>query len=206
MKKLLFAILIITISCSGDQPQLRDTTKKSYLDIGTYTLGIDKRFELMGTLERDSKKETFDNTRGAAIRTREYIFADLSDGLNNIYRGLIVYDNQLKDPQQIWSNQISYENTEISGKVDSGTVMVGKVNMAYMILRAKPTIDRNIMKIVSYKRPKLGENLQEPDQVSMVYFARLIGRSRNLVIVYIDGKQNAEIAFNESLQYLSLDN
>jgi hypothetical protein len=78
--------------------------------------------------------------------------------------------------------------------------------MAYMILRANPTIDQNIMKIISAKGSEIGKNPQELDQVSMVYFAKLIGRSRNVVIVYIDGKANAELAFNESLHYLTLDN
>ena len=206
MKHILFGILFLAISCSGDQTQLRDTTKFSYLAIGTYTLGIDKRFDLIGTLEKDSKKENFDNVKSSRIYTREYIFADLSNGIDNIYRGVIVYDNQLKDPQTFWSKEISYENTKVGGKIDSGYVNVGEVKMAYMILRAKPAIDQNIMKLLTNKESKVGKILQEPDQVSMVYFSRLIGRSRNVVIVYVDGMQNAEIAFNESLQYLTLDN
>jgi len=33
----------------------------------------------------------------------------------------------------------------------------------------------------------------------------LIGRSRNVVIIYIDGKENTELAFNESLNYITVD-
>ena len=205
MKNLLFSILILIISCTANQAQFRETTNMNYLEIGPYTLGIDKKFELMGTFERDLSKESFSEPRGSQIKSTEYLFADLTDGPDNISRGLIVYDNQLRDPQQYWSNEISYENTEVSGKVDSGVVDVGRIKMAYMILRAKPTIDKNIMKVIGAKGSPIGKNFQEQEQVSMIYFAKLIGRSRNLVMVYIDGKENAELAFNESLRYLTLD-
>ena len=198
-------MLVLTISCSGNQTRPRDSGDMTYLDIGSYTLGIDKRFELMGTRERDSEKEIFGNTRGSQLFTREYIFADLSEGADNIYRGVIVYDNELKDPQQFWSTEMSFDNTKAGGKVDSGFVPVGGVKMAYMILSANPTIDQNIMKIVTSGGSESGQRLQVQDRVSMVYFAKLIGRSRNIVIVYVNGKQNAEIAFNESLRFLSLE-
>ena len=73
MKNLLLSILILTISCSGNQAQFRDTTKMNYLEIGPYSLGIDKKFELMGTLDSDLKKENLDDAKGSQIFSKEYL-------------------------------------------------------------------------------------------------------------------------------------
>lgn len=205
MKKLLLVIMMLTISCSTNQEQPRDTTKMTYLDIGSFSLGIDKKFELIGVLDSELEKENLD-AQSSRIHSKEYLFADLSEGMDNIKKGLIVYDNQLKDPHQFWMTEISYQNTKVNGKVDSGFVTVGRVQMAYMLLRANPAIDQNVVKVLTAKGAQMGRNLQELDYVSMVYFAKLIGRSRNIVIVYIDGQANPELAFNESLNYLALDN
>jgi hypothetical protein len=204
MKKILFAIIIVTISCSSNPEKPRDTTKMTYLDIGSFSLGIDKKFEMIGVLDSELEKENLD-TKSSRIHSTEYLFADVSDGMDNIRKGLIVYDNQLKDPHHFWIREISYQNTKVSGKVDSGFITVGRVRMAYMLLKANPAIDQNITKVLAAKGPQMGRNLQQLDQVSMVYFARLISNSRNIVIVYIDGQANPELAFNESLNYLTLD-
>jgi hypothetical protein len=177
----------------------------TYLDIGPYSLGIDKKFELIGVLDSELEKENLDS-ESSRIHSKEYLFADLSGGMDNIQKGLIVYDNRLKDLQQYWSREISYDNTKVDGKIDSGYVTVGSVRMAYMILRAKPSLDPNVMKVIAAKGPRMGENLQKMSYASMVYFAKLIGRTRNLTVIYIDGKEIPEIAFNESLNYLTLDN
>ncbi len=204
MKKLLLFTMMLTISCSTNQDQTRDTTKMTYLDFGSYSLGIDKKFELIGVLDSELEKENRD-LESSRIRSREYLFADLSGGMDNIQKGLIVYDNQLKDLQQYWSKEVSYEKTKVDGKVDSGYVAVGSVRMAYMILKAKPTLDPNVMKVIAAKGPQMGVNLEKLGYASMVYFAKLIGRSRNLAVIYIDGRENPEIAFYESLNYLTLD-
>ncbi len=204
MKKLLLFIMMLTISCSTNQEQPRDSTKMTYLDFGSYSLGIDKKFELIGVLDSELEKENLDSER-SRIHSKEYLFADLSGGMDNIQKGLIVYDNQIKDHRQYWSKEVSYEKTKVDGKVDSGYVTVGSVRMAYMILRAKPTLDPNVMKVIAAKGPQMGVNLEKLGYASMVYFAKLIGGSRNLAIIYIDGRENPEIAFNESLNYLKLD-
>ena len=196
--------MMLTISCSTNQEQPRDSTKMTYLDFGSYSLGIDKKFELIGVLDSELEKENLDSER-SRIHSKEYLFADLSGGMDNIQKGLIVYDNQIKDHQQYWSKEVSYEKTKVDGKVDSGYVTVGSVRMAYMILRAKPTLDPNVMKVIAAKGPQMGVNLEKLGHASMVYFAKLIGGSRNLAIIYIDGRENPEIAFNESLNYLTLD-
>jgi hypothetical protein len=49
MRELLFGLMILVVSCSGDQFLVRDNTRLNYFDIGAYSLGIDKRFELMGS-------------------------------------------------------------------------------------------------------------------------------------------------------------
>ena len=205
MKKLLLITMILAISCATNRDQPRDTTRMTYLDIGSYSLGIDKKFELIGVLDSELEKENLD-AQNSRIHSKEYLFADLSGGPDNIQKGLIVYDNRIKDHQQYWSTEISYENTRVDGKIDSGYVAVGSVRMAYMILRAKPSLDPNVMKVLAAKGPRMGENLQKLNYASMVYFAKLIGRSRNLTVIYIDGKEIPEIAFNESLNYLTLDN
>ncbi len=204
MKKILLIIMIIAVSCSTKQEQPRDTTRMTYLDIGTYTLGIDKKFELIGVLDSELEKENLD-AESSRIHSKEYLFADLSEGMGNIKKGLIVYDNRLKDPQHYWGREISYDKTKVDGKLDSGYVTVGSVQMAYMLLRAKPSLDPNVMKVITAKGPQRGVNLQKLNFASMVYFSRIIGRSRNLTVIYIDGKDIPEIAFNESLNYLTLD-
>ena len=204
MKKLLLIIMMLTISCSTNQEQGRDKTKMTYLDFGSYSLGIDKKFELIGVLDSELEKENRD-LESSRIRSREYLFADLSGGMDNIQKGLIVYDNQLKDLQQNWSQEVSYEKTKVDGKVDSGYVAVGSVRMAYMILKAKPTLDPNVMKVIAAKGPQMGVNLEKLGYASMVYYAKLIGGSRNLAVIYIDGRENPEVAFYESLNYLTLD-
>ena len=196
--------MISTISCSTNQEQPRDSTKMTYLDFGPYSLGIDKKFELIGVLDSELEKENLDS-ESSRIHSKEYLFADLSGGMDNIQKGLIVYDNQIKGHQQSWNKEISYEKTKVDGKVDSGYVTVGSVRMAYMILKAKPTLDPNVMKVIVAKGPQMGVNLEKLGYASMVYFAKLIGGSRNLAIIYIDGRENPEIAFNEALNYLRLD-
>ena len=204
MKKILLIITILTMSCATNQDQPRDTTKMTFLDIGSYTLGIDKKFELIGVLDSELEKENL-AAESSRIHSKEYLFADLSRGMDNIQKGLIVYDNRLKDPQQYWSREISYDNTKVEGKIDSGYVTVGGVRMAYMLLKAKPSLDPNVMKVIAAKGPRMGENLQKMSYASMVYYSKLIGRTRHLTIIYIDGKEIPEIAFNESLNYLTLD-
>jgi hypothetical protein len=206
MKKLLSGLIILIVACSSNQVQFKETTNMNYLELGSYSLGIDKRFELMGTLDSDFQKDNLDDARGSQIRSTGYVFADLSDGQDSIKRGLVVYDNQIKDAQHFWSNEISYDNAQVKGKVDSGYVKVGNVKMAYMILKANPSLDQTITQIFTSKGSKIDKNLQDQAHISMIYYAKLIGRSRNVVIIYIDGKENPELAFNESLNYLTLDN
>jgi|GEM_PF-909815 len=204
MKKLLLTIMMLTISCSTNQEQGRDTTKMTYLDIGSFSLGIDKKFEMIGVLDSELEKENL-VAKSSRIHSKEYLFADLSGGMGNIQRGLIVYDNQLKDPQQYWSTEVSFEKTTVDGKIDSGYVTVGSVSMAYMLLRAKPALDPNVMKVIAAKGAQMGVNFEKLGFASMVYFTKLIGRSRNLTVIYIDGKEKPEIAFNEALNSLTLD-
>jgi hypothetical protein len=206
MKKLLSGLIILIVSCASNQVQFKETDSMTYLELGSYSLGIDKKFELMGTLDSDFQKENFDDARASQIESTGYVFADLSQGRDSIKRGLVVYDNQLKDSQQFWGNEISYKNTQVKGKVDSGYVTVGNVKMAYMILKANPALDPTISQIITSNGSKIEQNLQDQAHISMIYYAKLIDRSRNVVIIYIDGNENTELAFNESLNYLTLDN
>ena len=206
MKKLLSGLIILIVSCASNQVQFKETDSMTYLELGSYRLGIDKKFELMGKLDSDFQKENLDDVRASQIESTGYVFADLSQGRDSIKRGLVVYDNQLKDSQQLWRNEISYKNTQVKGKVDSGYVTVGNVSMAYMILKANPALDPTISQIITPKGSKIDKNLQDQAHISMIYYAKLIDRSRNVVIIYIDGNENTELAFNESLNYLTLDN
>jgi len=206
MKKLLSSLIILIVSCASNQVQFKETANMTYLELGSYRLGIDKRFELMGKLDSDFQKESLDNVKTSQIKSTGYVFADLSDGEDGIKRSLIVYDNQLKDTQQLWRNEISYENAKVEGKVDSGYVNVGNVNMAYMILEANPNLDHTIPKIITSKGARIDRGFQDQTHISMIYYAKLIGPSRNVVIIYIDGNESTELAFNESLNYLTLDN
>jgi len=206
MKKLLSGLILLIISCASNQVQFNETANMTYLDLGSYRLGIAKRFEFMGTLDSDFQKENLDNARGSQIKSTGYVFADLGDGEDSIKRSLIVYDNQLKDTQQLWRNEISYENAKVEGKVDSGYVKVGNVSMAYMILEANPNLDHTITKIITSKGAGIDQGFQNQAHISIIYYGKLIGPSRNVVIIYIDGKENTELAFNESLNYLTLDN
>jgi hypothetical protein len=206
MKKLLSGLIILVVSCASNQAQFRETADMTYLELGSYSLGIDKRFELMGTLDSDFQKENLDTAKGSQIKSTGYVFADIGDGKDNIKRSLIVYDNQLKDTQQLWRNEISYENAKVEGKVDSGYVYVGKVSMAYMVLEANPNLDHTITKLITSKGAGIDRDFQDQTHISMIYYAKLIAPSRNVVMIYIDGNENTELAFNESLNYLTLDN
>ena len=206
MKKLLSGIIILIVSCASNQVQFKETANMTYLELGSYRLGIDKRFELMGKLDSDFQKKNLDNAGSSQIRSTGYLFADLGDGKDSIKRSLIVYDNQLKDAQRLWRNEISYENAKVQGKVDSGYVNVGNVSMAYMILEANPNLDQTITKMITSKGARIDRSFQDQAHFSMIYYAKLIGSSRNVVIIYMDGNENTELAFNESLNYLTLDN
>lgn len=205
MKKLMPALIFLLIACAPNQAQFKETDSKNHLSLGSYNLGIDKRFELMGTLDSDFQKENFNNARESQIRSVGYVFADTGAGDKSVKRGLIVYDNQLKDAQQFWRNEISYENAKVAGKVDSGYVMVGKVNMAYMILEAKQNLDPAITKIIKSKGAGIDDGFQNQAHISMIYYGKLIGPARNVVIIYIDATQNTELAFNQSLNFLTME-
>jgi hypothetical protein len=60
-------------SDSANQAQFKDTTKMNYLEIGPYSLGIDKKFELMGTLDSDLNKENLDDAKSSQIFSKEYL-------------------------------------------------------------------------------------------------------------------------------------
>ena len=205
MKKILSGLIILVVSCASNQAQFKETDSMNYLVLGSYSLGIDKRFDLMGTLDSDFQKDNFDTARGSQIESTGYVFADLGDGEDNIKRSLIVYDNQLKDTQQFWRNEISYENANVRGKVDSGVVLVGNVNMAYMILEANPNLDPAFRKVIKSKGAGIDRDLKNQSHISMIYYGKLIGQTRNVVIIYIDGKENSELAFNESLNFLTME-
>ncbi len=205
MKKLIVGLIILFISCASNQAQFRETDSMTYLKFGSYSLGIDKRFELMGTLDSDFQKENFDKTKDSQIKSTGYVFADTGAGGKNVKRGLIVYDNQLKDTQQFWRNEISYENANVTGKVDSGVVKVGNINMAYMILEANPNLDPAITRVIKSKGAVIDRGFQNQAHISMIYYGKLIGPTRNVVIIYIDGKENTELAFNESLNFLTME-
>jgi hypothetical protein len=205
MKKLLSGLIILIVSCASNQVQFKETASMTYLELGSYRLGIDKRFERMGTLDSDFEKKNFDKAKDSRIKSTGYVFADLGDGEDNIKRSLIVYDNQLKDTQQFWRNEISYENAKVTGKVDSGVVRVGNVNMAYMILEANPNLDPAFTKVIKSKGAGIDRGFQNQAHISVVYYGKLLGPSRNVVIMYIDGKENTELAFNESLNFLTME-
>ena len=205
MKKLLSGLIILIVACASNQVQFSETDDMTYLKLGSYRLGIDKRFEYMGTLDSDFQKENFDRVKDSRIKTTGFVFADTGAGDKSVKRGLIVYDNQLKDTQQFWRNEISYENANVKGKVDSGYVKVGNANMAYMILEANPNLDPTISKIIKSKGAGIDEGFQNQAHISMIYYGKLIGPTRNVVIIYIDGKENTELAFNESLNFLTME-
>ena len=205
MKKLIACLIILFISCASNQAQFRETDNMTYLKFGSYSLGIDKRFELMGTLDSDFHKENFDKAKGSQIKSTGYVFADTGAGDKSVKRSLIVYDNQLKDTQQFWRNEISYENANVKGKVDSGVVKVGNINMAYMILEANPNLDPAITRVIKSKGAGIDRDFQNQAHISMIYYGKLIGPTRNILVIYIDVKENTELAFNESLNFLTLE-
>ena len=81
MKKFLLLILFcFFISCAADQAQFRETTKNNYLELGSYSLGIDKRFEFIGSLDGEFKADNIDDASGE--------LSEISGTLSNIERSM----------------------------------------------------------------------------------------------------------------------
>ena len=156
MKKFLLLILFcFFISCAADQAQFRETTINNYLELGSYSLGIDKRFEFIGSLDSEYKSDNLDDPKGSQIRTKLYVFADVSNGKQNINRGIIVFDYQLKNPQHFYRNETSFDNSKAKGKMDSGYINLGNVRVAYMLQKSEPNIHKSIIKLLTDKGYKI---------------------------------------------------
>jgi len=207
MKKFLFLILLsFFISCATDQTKFRETTKNNYLEMGSYSLGIDKKFEYIGSLDGEFKADNIDDATGSQIRTKRYVFADVGGGKQNIRRSIIVYEYQLKNPHHHFRNEISYENSKAKGKIESSYINLGNVRVAYMLLRSEQKIHQSIIKLLSDNGYQIDKDLQKLNYITAVYYGKLIGRTRSLMIVYIDGNEDCKSVFNESREYLTLDN
>ena len=60
------------------------------------------------------------------------------------------------------------------------------------ILEAKPNLDQTITKIITSKGARIDRGFQDQAHFSMIYYAKLIGSSRNVVIIYMDGNKNTD--------------
>jgi hypothetical protein len=134
------------------------------------------------------------------------VFADVSNGKQNINRGIIVFDYQLKNPQHFYRNETSFDNSKAKGKIESGYINLGNVRVAYMLQKTEPNIHQSIIKLLTDKGYRIDQDLQKLNYITTVYYGKLIGRSRNMVIMYIDGNEDFKSVFKESGEYLALDN
>jgi hypothetical protein len=132
------------------------------------------------------------------------VFADISNGKQNIKRGIVVYDYQLKDPQHFFRNEISYDNSRAKGKIESGHTNLGNVKVAFLIQKSEPKIDQSVIKLLTDKGYKLDQ--QKVDYITGIYYGKLVGRSRSIQILYVDKNEDFKSVFKETGEYLTLDN
>jgi len=158
------------------------------------------------SLDGEFKADNIDDAKGAQIITKRYIFADVSSGKQKIRRGIIVYDNRLKNPHHHFRNEISYDNAKVKGKIDSGYINLGNEKVAYMIQKTLPQVHQSITKLLTDNGYNIDQDLQKLNFITLVYYGRLLGRSRSIVIIYIDGNEDFKSVLNESKKYLTLDN
>jgi len=202
MKKffLVLCLLVIVSGCVADKAVFRETSKFNYLTLGSYEIGIDKRFTFLGEIDSSFKMDNIDDPQGSNIKTTRYLFVDATNGKSNVDKGIVVFDLRLKNPQHYFRKEAEYKRDNMTFSV--GYTNAGNVKMAYRTIKVTRIADD----ILKFGRSK-GYNMASSNVKygTGVQYAKNIGRSRQMVIMYGEIIEDEDTTFQNSKFYISVN-
>lgn len=195
-----YSILILAVFFAGCSASSKAVYKEvagfNVLDFGSYQILIDKKFEPVGDIEGSLHTDNIDDNAGSNMKVVRYIFADASDGKQNVKRAVVVYDYRLRDPHQYFMNEPSFDHYK-GKQIEHGITELGTTRCAYLIWPAR-RISQDVLKLGAQKGYKIGQGMKYGVAVR---YAKNVSRSRVINIVYIEGGQvNYENDHNEAIQ------
>ena len=193
MKKILmlFLVLIPVLGCTTNKVTYRESTNFNYLDFGSYQIGIDKRFELVGDVDAKGQGETVDGAMQARYKIVSYVFADASNGKQNIKRAIAVIVYTLTD-RTYWRNEVSFEDYKSSENnqiLYKGMTELNGIKVAAAVVTTK-RINPKILKMADSKgyRP-----VSDMKQGIVAKFGKVIGASRLVHIEYLEASNENQL-------------
>jgi hypothetical protein len=209
MKKVLriFLALILFLGCTADKVTFRESTNFNYLDLGSYQIGIDKKFEFVGDVDAKGKADTVEGVTQGRYKIDTYVFADASNGKENIKRAIAVTVITITDTTY-WRGEASFANYKSNENIQvlhKGTNKLNDINVAMVVFTTK-RINPKILKMADSKGYRPASDMKQGIDVK---FGKVIGRSRLINIEYLEASEenqpNAINYVNNAKQVITLE-
>ena len=200
MKKLLIlVVMVFNFGCAASTYNKADYIQNlNMIDFGKYKVVLDKSFVPIGNLSGDVIQEGIDGP--GSVETTRYLFADTSEGRDNIKRAICVYQYRITDRNQ-YVNVASYDYYKGRHIEKGRTKLDGVGDIAYLITPILSGISKDVLELGKSKGFQMDKNIRYGISIQ---FALVIGIQRMIEIVYIEGGNiNYENNYDEVRRALS---
>ena len=190
--------------CATDKVTYHEGAGINYLDIGTYQVGIDKRFEFIGDFKAGNEADTVAGVLEGRFKTETYIFADTGTGTTRINSAIAVIVYTLSDMTH-WSGEASFddfESSEYNKLLHKGVTELNNISVAVAVFKAQKG-DPKIFGLTGSKAKSHSK------QGIVVKFGKVMNSSRMIHIEYLEASdENYPDAFfylNKAKQFITLE-
>ena len=134
-----FLALFFLWGCATDKAIYREGAGFNYLDFGSYQVGIEKQFELIGDLEVHNEADTVAGVLEGRFKIETYIFANTGNVKTGINRAIAVIVYTLSDFTH-WSGEANFddfESIEYHQLLHKGVTKLNNTSVAVAVFKAK---------------------------------------------------------------------
>ena len=205
MKKLLIATVwfLLMVGCglsTANKIQITEDSQFNYIMLGDYDLRIDKQFKFIGEIVKTVHGENIDDPKGTTFKTTRYLFVDESNGNDKVRKVVILFDYQMKDPHHYFMSEPNYKRT--NDTFNLGRTKLGTIDVAYRSIK----VTKIAQDVLDFGKSKGYTMAQSENRYGTgIQYAKVIGASRQIVILYAEGSEDHEQSFKNSQQVIYLN-
>ena len=163
------------------KPVLTESANLNLLDFGLYKISIDQRFVYVSGLEDKLHTDNLNDPRGSNVKVTRYIFADASEGKDNIKKLIIVYVYQLTDPRHYFRGEVSFDSFK-ERHIEKGMIELHNIRVAYLI-RTVSYLRSDVLKLLESQGYRMSLDRKQSLEI---WFGKIIGATKEIRIVYIE--------------------
>lgn len=190
MMKLIFSMLVMLAlqGCAATTPKgtFTETGDKNILALSGCRLLIDKRFVMVGEIEKALDQASVDRQVGGSAST-SYLFADTSEGKTRIRRAVVAVETHLTSPHSVYMNEAHFDR--YTGRhVEKGMTEKLGTRCAYLVHEIG-SISKPILDLMKEKGFAVDPAAKKGVEVA---FAKTTGRSSRLAFYYIEAGDESQ--------------